>query len=83
MSGMVLVTGANSFIGGWIIKYLLDKGYNVRGTVRSQAKESRVLDGIPNDQQCRVSFVYINDNATDSLDEAIQGIDGIIHVASP
>ncbi|CAF1188559.1 unnamed protein product [Rotaria sordida] len=83
MSGMVLVTGANSFIGGWIIKYLLDKGYNVRGTVRSQAKESRVLDGIPNDQQCRVSFVYINDIATDSLDEAIQGIDGIIHVASP
>ncbi|CAF1372472.1 unnamed protein product [Rotaria sordida] len=83
MSGTILVTGANSFIGGWIINYLLDKGYNVRGTVRSEAKESRVLDGIPKDQQCRVSFVHINDIATDSFDEAVQNIDGIIHVASP
>ncbi|CAF3331275.1 unnamed protein product [Rotaria socialis] len=83
MSKSILVTGANSFIGGWIIKYLLDKGYNVRGTVRSQAKESRVLDGIPSDQQCRISFVHINDITTDSFYEALHDIDGIIHVASP
>ncbi|CAF3046205.1 unnamed protein product [Rotaria sp. Silwood2] len=83
MSKTILVTGANSFIGGWIIKYLLDKGYNIRGTVRSQAKESRVLDGVPNNQQCRISFVHINDIMTDSFDEAVQGVDGIIHVASP
>ncbi|CAF3364641.1 unnamed protein product [Rotaria sp. Silwood2] len=83
MSKTIFVTGANSFIGGWIIKYLLDKGYNIRGTVRSQAKESRVLDGVPNNQQCRISFVHINDIMTDSFDEAVQGVDGIIHVASP
>ncbi|CAF2638233.1 unnamed protein product [Rotaria sp. Silwood2] len=83
MPETILVTGANSFIGGWIIKYLLDKGYNIRGTIRSKAKESRILDGIPNDQQCRISFVYINDITTDSFDEAVQGVDGIIHVASP
>ncbi|CAF1113285.1 unnamed protein product [Rotaria sp. Silwood1] len=83
MPDTILVTGANSFIGGWIIKYLLDKGYNVRGTVRSQAKEARVLDGIPKDQQCQISFVHINDVTTDSFDEAVQDVDGIIHVASP
>lgn len=83
MVSTILVTGANSFISGWIIRYLLEKGYNVRGTVRSQAKESQVLDGIPKDYQNRISFVYINDITTDSFGEAVQGVDGIIHVASP
>jgi NADPH:quinone reductase-like Zn-dependent oxidoreductase len=40
----ILVTGATSFIAGHIIKLLLEKGYNVRGTVRSQARESAVLE---------------------------------------
>ncbi|CAF1319762.1 unnamed protein product [Rotaria sordida] len=83
MPKIILVTGANSFIGGWIIKYLLEKGYNIRGTVRAQAKESQVLDGMSKDHQSRISFVHIGDITTDSFDEAVQGIDGIIHVASP
>ena len=83
MAQTILVTGANSFIGGWIVKYLLEKGYNVRGTVRSQAKESQVLEGISKDHQSRISFVHISDITTDSFDEAVQGVDGIIHVASP
>jgi nucleoside-diphosphate-sugar epimerase len=83
MSSTILVTGANSFIGGWIVKYLLEKGYNVRGTVRSQAKESQVLDGISKDHQSRISFVHIADITTDSFEKAVQDVDGIIHVASP
>jgi nucleoside-diphosphate-sugar epimerase len=83
MSKTILVTGANSFIGIWIVKYLLEKGYNVRGTVRSKAKESQVLIAIPSDQHSRVSFVHVADITTDSFDEAVQGVDGIIHVASP
>ncbi|CAF3681061.1 unnamed protein product [Rotaria sp. Silwood1] len=83
MPSTILVTGANSFIGGWIVKCLLEKGYNVRGTVRSQAKESQVLDGISQNDRSRISFVHINDITTDSFDEAVQGVDGIIHVASP
>lgn len=34
----ILVTGANGYIAFWIVKYLLEKGYNVRGTVRSADK---------------------------------------------
>ncbi|CAF0927992.1 unnamed protein product [Adineta steineri] len=83
MPKTILVTGASSFIGGWIVKYLLEKGYHVRGTVRSQAKEAQVLDGISNEHRSQISFVYIADITTDSFDEAVQGIDGIIHVASP
>ena len=34
----ILLTGANGFIAVWILKYLLEKGYSVRGTVRSEDK---------------------------------------------
>ena len=38
LSGRVLVTGATGFIAAWIIQQLLEDGYHVRGTVRSEAK---------------------------------------------
>ena len=37
-SGKVLVTGANGYIAVWIVKSLLDAGFFVRGTVRSESK---------------------------------------------
>ncbi|KAJ3521179.1 hypothetical protein NM688_g9052 [Phlebia brevispora] len=37
-SGKVLVTGANGFIAIWIVKKLLEQGYSVRGTIRSESK---------------------------------------------
>ena len=37
-SGKVLVTGATGFTAQWAIKKLLEEGYLVRGTVRSEAK---------------------------------------------
>ena len=37
-SGKVLVTGANGFVAGWVIKSLLGAGFSVRGTVRSESK---------------------------------------------
>ena len=32
----VLVTGANGYIAIWLVAMLLEKGYSVRGTVRSE-----------------------------------------------
>lgn len=37
-SGKVLVTGANGYIAVWVVKSLLDAGFSVRGTVRSESK---------------------------------------------
>jgi uncharacterized protein YbjT (DUF2867 family) len=34
----VLVTGANGYIPIWVVRKLLEKGYNVRGTVRKAEK---------------------------------------------
>jgi len=33
-----LLTGANGFVAIWVVRTLLEKGYTVRGTVRSKGK---------------------------------------------
>ena len=43
-SGRVLVTGANGFIATWIVKFLLEAGFVVRGTVRSESKATRLRE---------------------------------------
>lgn len=35
--GKVLVTGSNGYIAVWVVKYLLDEGFSVRGTVRKES----------------------------------------------
>ena len=45
-TGKVLVTGANGFIAGWIIKNLLERGFSVRGTVRSVHKADAIRAAI-------------------------------------
>ncbi len=32
------MTGANGYIAVWVVKAFLDKGFSVRGTVRSESK---------------------------------------------
>jgi nucleoside-diphosphate-sugar epimerase len=40
----VLVTGANGYISVWLIKTLLEQGYEVLGTVRSLKRTSFLPD---------------------------------------
>jgi nucleoside-diphosphate-sugar epimerase len=41
----VLVSGANGFVGCYVVRNLLEKGYFVRGTVRS-AEKGKHLTGL-------------------------------------
>lgn len=43
-SGKVLVSGANGYIAVWIVKYLLEQGFSVRGTVRSESKTAHLKE---------------------------------------
>lgn len=38
----VLVSGANGYIAVWVVQDLLQQGYSVRGTVRSEGKASHL-----------------------------------------
>ena len=41
-SGKILVTGANGYIAIWIVQHLLERGFSVRGTVRSEQKAAHL-----------------------------------------
>ncbi|KAI0776384.1 NAD(P)-binding protein [Irpex lacteus] len=82
-SGKVLVSGANGYIAVWILQKLLDQGYTVRGTVRSE----RIL---PHLKQLfakygdKLEFVIVEDITKDgAFDEAVKGVDAVLHTASP
>ena len=40
----VLVTGANGFVAAWLVRTLLERGYSVRGAVRSADKGKYLLE---------------------------------------
>lgn len=81
----VLVTGANGFIAVWVVKYLLEKGYTVRGTVRSEAKGEHLLKLFKNYVDAgNFELVTVSDfTKPGAFDEAVKGMDVIEHTASP
>ena len=62
VSSKVLVTGVNGFVAIWIVKYLLDNGYSVRGTTRS-AKSSEHLKALFTEfvQANKLELVIVSD----------------------
>ncbi|KAH0589917.1 hypothetical protein H2248_000109 [Termitomyces sp. 'cryptogamus'] len=79
----VLVTGANGFIAMWIVRILLEKGYAVRGTVRS-ADKAKYLEEYFKTYGHKFEFTIVEDIAkSGAFDEAVKGIQAIIHTASP
>ena len=63
------------------VKDLLENGYKVRGTVRSEEKGdylAKLFEGQP------FEYVIVEDIGTDgAFDEAVKGIDAVAHTASP
>ena len=74
----VLVTGGTGFIGAYIIKELVDKGYHVRAIRRSNKLPFFISPGILN----KVEWVTGDVLDVISLNEAMQGVDAVIHSAA-
>ncbi|KAL2421739.1 NADPH-dependent methylglyoxal reductase GRE2 [Exophiala dermatitidis] len=79
----VLVTGATGFIGAHVVDNLLEKGYNVRAVARSKQKANAMRQARKK-YKSKLDFVFIEDLSQEgAFDGLLDGIDGIIHVASP
>ncbi len=85
MTETVLVTGGTGFVAGWAIAMLLQRGFRVRTTVRSNAKGEAVRAAVKKvaDPGDRLDFAIADLMNDAGWDEAMAGIDYVLHVASP
>ncbi|KAH9921282.1 D-lactaldehyde dehydrogenase [Amylocystis lapponica] len=82
-SGKVLVTGANGFIGIWVVTRLLERGYSVRGTVRTAPRAEQLKEQFQSYGE-RFECVVIDDITKPGVfDTSLNGIDAVAHIASP
>lgn len=81
----VLVTGGSGFLGGWCLVELLRGGYAVRTTVRDLSREAEVRAKVESqlDPGDRLTFFAADLNGDDGWEQAAQGCDYVLHVASP
>ena len=84
MNKQVLVTGGTGYIAGELIRQLLDRGWNVRTTVRSvNRSEARLRARFGNPALDRLKVFRANLNSDKDWAEACAGCSHVAHVASP
>ncbi|MFC1734292.1 NAD-dependent epimerase/dehydratase family protein [Bacteroidota bacterium] len=81
----ILVTGASGYIASWIIKKLLEKGFTVRGTVRSLSNKNLYEHLLKMAEELPGNFIPFEADLLneESFDEAVKGCEIVIHTASP
>lgn len=75
----VLVTGGTGYVAGWCIVELLNRGHDVRTTVRSPAR----ADDVRRVVGPRVDVAVADLTSDDGWAEAVAGCSHVLHVASP
>lgn len=82
-SSKVLLTGATGFLGAQTLKFLLEQGFFVRIAVRSESKADFIRSRF-HEHKNNFEFMIVEDiTAPGAFDEAVKGVEGILHLASP
>lgn len=84
-SAPVLVTGASGYVASWLVKYLLEAGHTVHGTVRDPGKKKGMehLTKLAEAHPGKLKLFKADLLAQGSYDAAMQGCELVMHTASP
>jgi len=83
---VVLVTGGTGFLGQWVVKLLLDRGYTVRATVRDLKNTPRyeflyTVSAGADKASGRLSFHQCELASEAGWDDAVRDCRAVVHVA--
>jgi dihydroflavonol-4-reductase len=81
----VLVTGGSGFLGSWCVIDLLRRGYRVCTTVRDLSREAALRTAIASEVDAAewLSVLAADLRSDDGWEQAVDGCDYVLHVASP
>jgi nucleoside-diphosphate-sugar epimerase len=81
----ILVTGGTGYLASWIVKLLLDDGFDVRTTVRNLSQKDKYahLTALAVKSKGILQFFEADLLKRGSFDEAMKGCGLVIHTASP
>ena len=84
-SPKVLITGASGYLGGWCVVQALERGYEVRASVRNPSREQELRSMIESQRGSSdgISIVEADLNSDAGWEQAAGGCDYVLHVASP
>ncbi|CAN6206897.1 unnamed protein product [Urochloa humidicola] len=77
---VVCVTGSTGYVGSWLVRTLLRRGYRVHATARDTAKAWQVFAAVEGGDRLRVFRADMGEDG--SFDAAVTGCVALFHVAA-